>query len=417
MKKYFILALVLLFATGTAMAADDTFKADGQYRMEMYSFTDNDHDGDTDDDQRFIDQRFRTRFSFMPADGVKAVLRGDYAETTWGDLDAPAFAAGTDRTEGPGGIGYRANQGAGTLMIDQAYADLTKAMVNVKAGLFGHGGLGNALTTDNQGANVFVTADFAPVQVKVLYTKLSEGKALTDDVEADDSDKDTDVMGAEAVFSSGAFSAGAFYATMVDNAADDTKNVIGVHGSTSMGNMSFWGEVDLYSGDDGAGTDYVGTMATLNGQMAVNEQLKVILDVFFATGNTDGDKDQISNLTDDWSYVPMDHGPFQWVQSTGINVHEIENDAGSQGLNIAVTYAVMDALTIYGDVGYVMPSEEDPDDNDVYVSSYTVFSVGAKYTFLPGTSFNVKYENISVSGENINDDPTSKIMGMLAVNF
>jgi hypothetical protein len=173
----------------------------------------------------------------------------------------------------------------------------------------------------------------------------------------------------------------------------------------------------MYSGsNDTTDVDYTGTNLAVNAEMGVNEQLTVGLDVFYAMGNDDED-DQLSTLVDDWGYVPLDHGPFKWIQSTGIDVHQVEDDAGSQGLNVYGTFMAMEELAIFANVGYVAPQTEDPDDDDVYVSSYTVFSVGATYTFLPGTSFNLKYENTSVSGEEIDDDARTRIMGMVAVNF
>jgi hypothetical protein len=408
MKKLFILAVVLLFATGTALAEGETFSIGGAYRMEMYDFEDADHDSDADDHQQLIDQRFRVQMDFMPAEGVKAILRADYAEDTWGEV-------GDD-----GGIGYEYRK---EVEINKAYVDLQVAMVNFNIGLFGHGGLGpNALNTDYQGANIVANANFEPVAVKVLYSKYSEGTALTDDAEAeDDADKDADLYGVDVTYATDMFSVGGLYGTLIDDAAEDTKNVIGLFGSTSMGKLSFWGEVDMYSGDykDAAGDtmDYVGTNIALNGEMAVNEMLSVGLDLMWAAGNTDEDKCQLSTILDDWGYVPLDYGPFQWIKTTGIDVHQIEENAGSQGLNVYGSYAAMEALTIFANVGYLMPTEEDPDDNDVYVENYTVFSVGGTYAFLPNTSLSLKYENISVSGKDIPDDPTTKLMGMVAVSF
>jgi hypothetical protein len=418
MKKFIILALALTFVAGMAYAEDEKFSLSGQYRWEMYSFT---NEGFLDEDwnkQEYFDQRFRLRSVFTPADGVMAVLRGDYAEDQWGD------------------IGYRPNAGHDTIMIDEAYVDLTKGMFNIKAGLDGFGGFGHALSTDYQGTNVRVSGNFEPITVNVMWAKLSEGAAwVVDDngtpadpsddttqsqfADGDDGDPsaDDDMMGAEVVFGAEAFSVGGFYATRQNKATEDTKNVLGVHGKTSFGKIGIWAEVDMYSGsNDNTDVDYTGTNFAANAQMGVNEQLTVGLDVFYATGNDDED-DQISFLTDDWGYVPLDHGPFQWIQSTGINVHEVEDDAGSQGLNVYGTFMAMEELAIFANVGYVGAQTEDPDDDDVYVSSYTVFSVGASYTFLPGTSFNLKYENTSVDGEEINDDARTRIMGMLKVNF
>jgi len=399
MKKFFILALALTFVAGFAYAEDAKYSLSGQYRWEMYQFNNQGYVDEDENKEEYFDQRFRLQMDFMPADGVKAVLRGDYAEDAWGE------------------IGYRPNPGHDTIMIDKAYVDLTKSMFNIKAGLRGFGGFGNAMSTDYQGTNVEVSGNFEPVTVKAMWVKLDEGTAKYD-LEDGDPSEDTDLMGAEVIFGAEAFSVGGFYATWQNKAAEDTRNVVGVHGKTSIGKIGIWGEVDMYSGkDDANDIDYTGTNVAVNAEMGINEQLTVGLDVFYAMGNDEDDEDQLSTLLDDWGYVPLDHGPFKWIQTTDINVHEIEDDAGSQGFNVYGTFMAMEELAIFANVGWVAPQTEDPEDDDVYVENYTVFAVGASYTFLPGTSFNLKYDNISRSGEEIDDDARTRIMGMLKVNF
>ncbi len=406
MKKFFILALALTFVAGFAYAEDAKYSLGGQYRWEMYQ---KNNEGYLDEDankQEYFDQRFRLQMTFDPADGVQAVLRGDYAETNWGSYD------------------YRPDPGHETIMIDKAYVQLTKGALTLKTGLYGFGGFGNAMSTDYQGTAATVTGSFEPITVTAVWVKLDEGTS-TADIEDGDPSEDTDLMGAQVDFGAEAFSAGVFYATLTDKVDEYTGNVIGVLGSTSLGKISLWGEVDMYSGTDkdaaadGGDLDFSGTNLAVNAEMGVNEQLTVGLDVFYATGvdSSDGDEAQLSFLADDWGYVPLDHGPFKWIQTTGINVHEVEANAGSQGLNVYGTFMAMEELALFANVGYVSPQLEDPDDDDVYVSSYTVFSVAASYTFLPGTSFNLKYDNISRSGEEIDDDARSRIMGMVKVNF
>jgi hypothetical protein len=382
MKKFFILALALTFVAGIAYAEDAKYNLSGQYRWEMYQFNNQGYLDEDENKLEYFDQRVRLQMDFMPADGVKAVLRGDYAEATWGNRTDSDFDPSTDTGDGLTGIGYRPDEAGpasnDTIMIDKAYVDLTKGMFNIKAGLYGFGGFGNAMSTDYQGTNVAVTGNFEPVVVKAMWVKLSEGDSLAD-VEDGDASEDTDLMGAEVIFNAEAFSVGGFYATWQDKAAEDTRNVLGVHGKASFGKIGIWAELDMYSGsNDTTDTDYTGTNVAVNAEMGVNEQLTVGLDLMYAVGNDDDD-DQLSTLVDDWGYVPLDHGPFKWIQTTGINVHEIEDDAGSQGFNIYGTFMAMEELAIFANVGYLLPQTEDPDDDDVYVENYTVFSVGASY--------------------------------------
>jgi hypothetical protein len=180
MKKFFILALALTFVAGIAYAEDAKYSFSGQYRWEMYNFTNEGFLDEDENKQEYFDQRFRLRAVFTPADGVTAVLRGDYAEDAWGE------------------IGYRPNPGHDTIMIDEAYVDLTKGMFNIKAGLDGFGGFGNAMSTDFQGTNVRVSGNFEPVKVNAMWVKLSEGTQKYD-LEDGDPSEDTDLMGAEVI--------------------------------------------------------------------------------------------------------------------------------------------------------------------------------------------------------------------------
>jgi hypothetical protein len=412
MKKLFILTLALLFVAGFAYAEDPMFKLSGQYRWEMYSFTGVDYCDEDYNKYDYFDQRFRLRMDFMPAEGVQATVQGDYAEDVWGDYD------------------YRPED-SGAIMIDKAYVDLTKSMVNIQAGLNGFCDFGNCIVASYQAPLVKVGADFAPVTVNAMWAKLSEGDAWTDgdgneyDNRADgddgDASADDDLMMAAVNYNAEAFSVGALYATRQDKAAEDTKNAIGVYGSASMGKISFWAEVDMLSGDDGNDVDYEGMNVSANASMDVNEQLSAGVHLFYAPGvdSSDGDKEQIAYLIDDWGYIPMDEGlgPFMWIEGNAFEEHEIEADAGAQGLSIYGSYKVMDDLTLWANVAYATPSKEDPDDNDVYVDSYTVMHLTGSYTFLPGTSFNLAYESSSRSGKEIDDDTQSKLMGMLKVSF
>jgi hypothetical protein len=72
----------------------------------------------------------------------------------------------------------------------------------------------------------------------------------------------------------------------------------------------------------------------------------------------------------------------------------------------------------------MMPSEEDPDGDDNYIDNQTVLTLGATYTFLPGTSFSLQYTTSSRSVTNdgpaeteISDDPLQMMGGLLKVSF
>jgi hypothetical protein len=425
MKKLLSLVLVLTFVFGGTAIAAEKFNLSGQYRMEMYNLVDDDMNSSVKDDKQYVDQRFRLQFDFTPAENVKAVLRGDFAEANWGTVSntttPTAFAATTTTS----GIGYRTDPAGGTIMIDKAYVDLQTAMVNWKVGLFPHVGFGKAVTTDNQGANVMITADFAPVSVTALWTKVEEGTALTDDVSATAADEDRDIYGVQVAYKSDAFGAGVLYAMDDDknaSTAGDQKTVFGVFGDATFGMLSMWAEYDMYGGDNGGAVNYVGNNFFFHLSAALSDQLTLGGDVIWAAGESDAADTTLPYLTWDQNYQPFDHGPFNAVtaENTGIQtgVAPFEADAGSQALNIFATFAATEALTVYGNFGYLKPDVEDPNGDLSYYDTATVFGIAAKYTFLPGTAFSVKYRNMGMSGTTgLPDDSETLYAGMLSVNF
>ncbi len=420
MKKFTALALVLLFATGMSFAEETKVDFTGNYRVEMYDMNNLGHRDDEAYNRDYIDQRLRIRMKFTPEDDVHIHFSADYGETTWGNIVPGPDDPNTDATEGPGGIGYRANQGAGTMMLDRAYMEIKKSIFHFKAGLMADDGFGHAMSTDDQATQFDITASFEPVDVRAVYRVHSEGVALTDDARDDDSDKDETMIGGEVTFNADPFRASGFYATKNDESEGDVKNVLGLFGDYARGNFFVWGEVDMYSGsNDETDKDYVGTNIAFAARTYFGQQLIVGLDIFYAPGNDEDNKDQISRLSDNWMYIPLDEGlgPFRWVQSTGINVHEVEADAGSQGFSVMGKYAVTEAIDLWANVGYVTPSLEDPDDNDIYVSSYTVYNIALEYDFLSTTSFNLAYQSVGRSGENIEDETMTRLMAMFKVIF
>jgi hypothetical protein len=489
MKKFFIMALALLFVAGFAYAAEEEmtldervaalensssmFEAFGQYRAEFYNVSNagfdgkgenEDGDGKDSTNLMYVDQRFRAGFNWMPADGVKATLRGDFTEGNW-DYD------------------YRPGSGNGRIMIDNAFVDLTPMeMLNLRIGLQGWE-LGKGIAAGYQGAAVKATGNFEPVSVTALWMKVDEGSGTGDDskgvdepdgfagLDDDNLAQDEDFYGLQVVYNAEMFSAGGLYATKQDKNGgrgenpglnfqgrdfseadlptefdwqESTVNAIELFGSGSVGKISFWGAFTQFSGEgkdlvfstgpdagvaeEAIDVDFVGQQLALNGQMGVNEQLTVGLDLFYAAAYDGDDEVQVTTVYDDDGYIPLDHGPFKWVYSNGLDVFMVDQNAGGQGLNLYGTFMPMEALTLYGNVGYSKATDEDPYDTDSYVSSFTVVSVAASYAFLPGSSFSLKYENVSRDVTNpsgldeeddgyLHDDAISQISAMVKVSF
>lgn len=430
MKKLLSLVLVLIFVFGGTAIAAEKFNLSGQYRAEFYS-TDNTNDNDDsiEDGEAYVDQRFRLQFDFTPADNVKAILRGDFAETNWGTVSNTTTVAPTAWTT-TSGIGYRPNAAdSSTIMIDKAYVDLTTAMINWKVGLFGHAGFGKGVTTDNQGANIMITADFAPVTVTGLWTKVDEGTSVIDDLTpTTGAAEDHDVMGIQVGYKTDAFGVGGFYALSSDKndgTQDNEATVIGLYGDASMGIFSFWAEYDIYGGkNDVTNMDYVGNVLTANVVAAVSDQLKLTSTLIWAAGNTTATDMQIQNgLTSDSAFDPLDLG---WNDAIGEfwdlggDGDQFEANAGAKLINLKADFIISDAFSVYGGFAWSTPDVEDPNGDNMYLDGVTVFAIGGAYNFLPGTSFKLGYESASRSSGGtvaMADDAATKIMGALFVNF
>jgi len=228
-----------------------------------------------------------------------------------------------------------------------------------------------------------------------------------------------------------------FNGTVEADWGEDTRNVIGVFGEMAFGKLNLWGEVDSFSGTgknigavgtpeaDRNDIDFVGMNLTLAADMAVTEQLKLNFNFHYAPGTDKDDELQITYLTDDAAYNPIDQGPMAWIWGgTGLDPHMVDTNTGATSFDVSASFAVMDNLDLFGLVAYLMPNEEDPDGDDNYIDNATVLTAGATYSFLPGTSFSVQYTSASRSVTNdgdkagyYDDDTWSALMGLLKVSF
>ena len=132
MKKFTILAIAAIFTIGMiadVAVAEERLALDGSMRVRAWNWSVADAD-----DANYVDQRLRVGATINVADGVKVVTRMDFAEDFWGSDNWASFRY-NENTE---------------LQVDRAYLDVTKGMVNVKAGqaLFA---LGNYIAYDNNG--------------------------------------------------------------------------------------------------------------------------------------------------------------------------------------------------------------------------------------------------------------------------
>jgi len=423
MKKLLIVLLVLSFVIPAMASAEDRLSLSGQVRVRAWStnnITDLGIDGilpDNDDDKmEYWDQRFRMQAVIAPADGVKGVLRMDFSETTWGT----------------GGLEYGPRPTAGTndqFQVDRAYIDVTKGIVNVKAGqqLID---LGNAFAYDNNSTALQVTVK-TPLVIRVGMAKESEGGSNNDQTGNEDVDQYFIDLG----FKNDMVGVNVFYAMQKDGndrtATQSTSepNLMGAMATFGVGPVSFLAELDIFGGDtgtSGATTDYMGTQMVVQATMKMSDALTLGAHVIYSDGNNDADKAKICRFPNAnfGSQYYSDFGPFNTdIASLGDGdvFDPKDTGAGAMGGGLFTIFAPMPDLTLYGAAHYLVGME---DDLALYFDSGLDVNLGAEYTLVPNCTLAMQYHYVDASvGTNVagasdpETDPITALVARMQITF
>jgi hypothetical protein len=175
MKKLLALSIVLLFlvvAVGAAFSAETTFN--GQYRVRAWSEWNFDkqagygpaygNNANRAQYDGWFDQRFRLTITHKRSEFLKAVIRLDLVDDTWGQ-----------------GRGFRINNATGANYVDWAYLDFTLPKIgNFTVGKqpvnFGQGLL---LSADAPGLDGIKWANtWGPVTVAAMYLKIDDNVSM-----------------------------------------------------------------------------------------------------------------------------------------------------------------------------------------------------------------------------------------------
>ncbi|MGD9010580.1 MAG: hypothetical protein PVG41_21825 [Desulfobacteraceae bacterium] len=412
MRKLLVLAMVLALVS-PAMAADNlTIK--GAY--EVFGIgADNleeqqNHDGvDLEDDDKvhYFYQRFRVQPQFKAADGITANLRFDFNEGIWGQDQGYTTARSSDTAE---------------LQVDRAYVDVNKGIFRVRAGLQ-FVPLGQTqVFRDNQPALVFNIK--TPVMIRLGWIKVSEsigvGTALSDE---SDENEDTDRYLIDLGYKTKTFSVNAFYATQQDGSTgdsdgdgiqdnyEDQPNVMGVRGKAQVGSLALAGEAAVFGGDNGNGTDYVGTQVNVNGQMKLSDALTVAADLFYSSGEGDADERKISYMGNPFARFDLKKGSAMgWDLLTyGRNPGELFTTsppggilpgdvfdpfltgAGAMGGGVGAKFNPVQPLTLIGQFHYMVGESDDTGRAEAeFDKGYSVLAC-AVYQLAPKTSLHATY--------------------------
>lgn len=428
MKKLLVAFIAVAFVAGLVAqtaVAEERLSLTGAMRARAWNtsnYSDLDSDNHTDELQ-YWDQRFRVQATIAPADGVKGVLRWDFAETTWGsngtELDGNRPTAGTD------------NQ----LQVDRAYLDVTKGIINVKAGLQ-YMGLGTNYAYDNNATGLQLTFT-TPVVIRVGWAKESEGGASTD-LDAEDSGIDTDGDGVDdstqdidqyfldLMYSADTFTVEGFYAFQKDGRkSDDTANgveeptLLGVMGKAAFGPINVLAELDMFGGQYNDDVDYTGTQFVGDVGFNLNDQVTLGVDLIYSNGNKDDDKTKIT-------YMPhatfgsvgyADYGAFNTdlmpLGATDV-FDPLGTEAGAMGGGVYAKFVPIETLTLYGQIVYLVGQE----DEDGMFENGTIFNLSGQWAFTQNAHLALGYNYTSASLKEVDDlDNATAIMARIQIDF
>jgi len=377
MKKLLMVALVLglVLSMAQVTVAEDRLKLDGSLRVRAINTDNNTGVNDADDNEKWIDSRFRLGMTLTVAEGITANLRADYQDdAVWGlDVNSIGRPEAADRQ-------YASSK---TISIDRMFIRIERDMFIYQGGQifqsFGVPRAASAYQPQNTGMALRLKL---PVMVDLNYFKLSENGSKRDELDAE---KDADIYGIQGQFASDAFTVGAFYVLQNDQhkssvagaKSEDSPTTIGVWGLAKLGPVALKGSLDMFGGSykvaNATGKDeidYMGTQLWLNGEMGLSKAFKVGANIYYAlAANKDGSEVQRTYSTDSrfGGFEPHE-AFFGWNDSysaligtrndTPFNPSDGDN-AGSVSGDVYVQFQATDSIKLQAQIGYFTPQDED----------------------------------------------------------
>lgn len=367
------------------------------------------------DDLNFVYQRFRVQPKITASDSVSGTLRFDFAEGQWGqDQD---FTTARASETGP----------STELQVDRAYVDVNTRFVDVRAGLqFIYAGQ-TQVYRDNQPGLQLKIKTGSPVGIRLAWVKVSEGigvgSAFDRLSDEGDENKDTDRYLADLSFDSDAIKLNLFYVMQKDDGTGDSDgdtiddnfkdepNVAGLRFRSALGSLSIKGELANFGGDNGNGTDYVGTQFNVNGMMKVSDAFSVGLDLIYSTSADQGEQKRTSVGNPFARFDVVSGGSFGWDTLTwgranastftgppppvnGDVFDPFATGAGCIAAGIGAKFIPVQPLTLIGQIHYM--TAENDDITGVTGEFETGYSLllAAVYQLTPKASLHAVYHHI-----------------------
>jgi hypothetical protein len=404
MKKLLVFFMVVAFIAPVVPAmAEDALDLSGTMRVRAWSVTNNGFSDADTADQAFWDQRLRMQGVINAADGVKAVFRVDLAEDDWGseNWEGDRYSSETE------------------LQVDRAYLDVTKGMVNVKAGQQ-YMGLGSTYAYDNNQTGLQISLA-TPVAVRFGYAKIDEGGGNDDESSLDTDDVDHYLI--DVGYKSDAFSINGFYAMQTDgNDSGDEPTLIGVLATFNVGPINVVTELASFGGEQSATVDYTGTQFIANASMKFSDALTAGAVLIYSDGEDDADQEKITRFPNAFfgSMYFSDLGAFHTdIAPLGSDdvFDPASTNAGAMGASLYGNFTVMEGLTLSAQYAYLTGSEDGTTTGDKFSNGY-VANVSADYTLAPNATVAAVYLIADWETENDAELESLSVLGArLQVSF
>jgi hypothetical protein len=417
MKKLWVILIVLAFASPAMADVAITGSYDASALTADNVTAQNLLSDSLDDADKvsYLHQRFRVGAKIKVADNVSGNLRFDFAEGIWGQDQGFDAVRASDTSE---------------LQVDRAYVDVNTAYVGIRAGLqFVFAGQ-TQVFRDNAPALVFNIKTGSPVGIRLGYIKASEstGTGLLGLSDDDDLNKDTDRYLANLGVNLDAVKANLFYVTQQDGSTDgvtdfkDQPTVMGLQARTKIGPVAISGELAQFGGDDGNGTDYVGTQFNVNGMMKLSDALSLGVDLFYSSAaDPSAGEAKITFMGDPLAaYDVKNGGTMGWDMLTyGRNTAQLftsvppggllpgdifdpfNTNAGSMGMGVGCKFVPLDLLTLIGQLHYMTAANNDLDGVSGEFSSGYNLLLAAVFQLAPKTSLHATYHMVSADFEDL----------------
>lgn len=357
--------VVLLVAAGLIVPAvamaEDRLSLSGEMRVRAFHV-----DDDSDYTETWANQRLRIAGKIAVAEGVSVTFRTDITEgTNWGDSSGNGGVS-IIRTNGFGHARSGAQQ-----QWDRAHLDIAKGNFHLRAGqqYIGTGGTWAVDTQDSGLALDIVGA--MPVKIFGIVDKDNGSKTVSDGF----------LYGIMISPKGDNFSGKLFAAGQTDG-SDEKAYVFGASGSTDLGAIKLFGELDFFTGDHSATRDAMGTQAIIDASMAAGAAT-IGGQLMYAMGDTD-----------DKQYVRLGNGFNGWdpVYDVGTSLSNEEIGLGNPfdftGMNAGVVGArlygstAMGATKLGASIAYLETEEDDAADGDALaLAAGLVYDIAASTTF------------------------------------